>query len=280
MPEQFACAPQVGTPIEQDWAAFSVWLSTPTVATDKRAAGAWCPAALPDGIVKNGSGPVSLLVFDVDDCGPDGIDRSVTSLAEFAGLVIPTFSATPAKPKHRIVLRLSRPLTPDEFPPAWRQTANALEDDGVAGLDRGCKNLNRLYFASVCPAPGAWLGARELAGEPLDVARLLAAASADEAASSPSHARGGAVGPIRHHDAYVRGALERARRAVEDASEGERHGTLLNEAFSLARLELDEFTIRGALLESFVARAGAHRRHEGERAIRDAVTARARKAGA
>jgi hypothetical protein len=148
--------------------------------------------------------------------------------------------------------------------------ASTLEARGIT-LDRGCKNINRLYFACVARSPAAWLGARILTGAAVPVDAMLSAARADRAAAPvrrvPSM-------PVAHPDRYARGALQRARENVENASEGGRHDALLREAYSLARLRLDEATIADALLEGFVALAGEPRRREGERAIRDAVAAR------
>ena len=91
---EFRSYPQVGTLATVDAADFFEWFTTPTIVDDKRDAGAWCPCALPGGIVKRGAGPVALLAFDVDTCGPGGLDRTACALAAYAGAVVPTFNAT------------------------------------------------------------------------------------------------------------------------------------------------------------------------------------------
>jgi hypothetical protein len=179
-PERFRASPQVGLTITQEWQSLLRWFTWPTFEDCKQAAGAWCPCALEGGRVKAGAGPVSLLVGDVDECGADGIDRTVALLSACAGVVAPTFSATPEGPKHRIVLLLDRDLTADEFPIAWRKFNRRMAAHGVA-LDQGCKNVNRLYFACVCPSPDKWLGARILTGKPIAVDAMLTAARAEEA---------------------------------------------------------------------------------------------------
>ncbi len=268
--ERFAHAPQTGLTLVQEWHSLLRWLTWPAFGENKQAAGAWCPCVLGGGRVKGGKGPVSLLVADVDECAPGAIEYATAVLATYAGAVIPTFSATTEKPKHRIVLLPDRPILADEFPLVWAKMASTLEGRGIT-LDRGCKNINRLYFACVARSPAAWLGARILTGAPVPVDAMLSAARAERAAAPvrrvPSM-------PVAQADRYARGALQRARENVENASEGGRHDALLREAYSLARLRLDEATIADALLEPFVARAGAARRREGERAIRDAVSAR------
>jgi hypothetical protein len=277
-PERFAAQPQQGATIEQDWPSFRQWLCSPSFASEKRAAGAWCPAALPNGRVKGGRGPVQLLVADVDEAGPNSVELSAHILEPFEGVVVPTFSATLEKQKHRIVLTLTRPLDPiEEFPLAWAKMARRLGATGIT-VDRGCKNPNRLYFACVARSREAWLelgGARVLLGAPIDVDRMLDVARRDaDAERREREARAREQRPVGHPDAYVRGAIEKARSNLAGAGEGARHEVLMREAWSIARFGLSELAIREAILEAFVVVAGEPRRREGERAIRDAVNAR------
>jgi hypothetical protein len=276
-PERFEARPQIGIPITQEWHSLLRWLTWASFADSKRAHGAWCPTALARGVVKDGRGPVSLLVADVDDCGADGLDRSADALRPYAGAVVPTFSATREKPKHRIVLLPSRPLAAEEFPLAWTKMRDTLEGVGIV-IDKGCKNPNRLYFACVARSPSAWLGARILTGEPVPVDAMLEAARAEAEDAARERARRPAPRPVgeQHRDKYIAAAISKAHANVAGASEGGRHDVLLREAFSLARLGLTHVQIADALLGAFVAAAGESRRTEGLRAIHDAVEARAR----
>lgn len=278
--KRFEALPQVGVPVTRPWYRLARWLTAPTIGATKTGAGAWCPAALPGGAVKNGRGPMSLLVADVDDCAAGAIRRHAEILSDLRGLIIPTFSATPEKPKHRIVVRLSREITEHEFPVLWPKMSRDFATLGIV-VDKGCKNNNRLYFACVAKSAEAWLGAAELRGDPIPVDVMLAAAEAERVEQEAARIRksGGASRvPItpEGRDRYVAGACEKARANVASASEGGRHDVLLKETFALARFGLSEAEITRALLESFVATAGEHRRREGERAIRDAAAARGR----
>ncbi len=283
-PERFAARPQVGLRVTQEWSSLLAWLTSPTFAPDKRAAGAWCPAALDGGRVRGGSGPVSLLVADVDECEAGALERSGGALASYAGAVIPTFSATPEKPKHRIVLALSRPLDPDEFPVVWMHFARALFAAGIT-LDRGCKNINRLYFACASPSPERWAelgGARRLTGWPVPVDEVLHTARAAGAAREAERERARANRPAAPAPAndtrracYVNAAISREVSNIYAASEGGRHDALVRAAFRLARFsDVDESEIVEALLGPFLAVAGEPRRREAERSIRDAINAR------
>ncbi len=272
---RFAAKPQVGISTVQEWHSLLRWLTWPSCADSKQSHGAWCPTELEGGAVRGGRGPVALLVADVDECGPGAIEHSAAVLAPYAGAVVPTFSATPEKPKHRIVLLPDRSIAPDEFPLAWSRMAATLHGKGVV-IDKGCKNPNRLYFACVTRSPETWLGARLLTGAPVPVDAMLAAARRDlEREEAARRAR--PAPPIvldQHRDRYVAAAVDKARANILGANEGGRHEILLKESFSLARLPLSESQIADALLEPFVSVAGEPRRREGERAIRDAVAAR------
>ena len=285
-PERFAAKPQIGIALSQEWHSFLRWLTWPSVGPAKASFGAWCPTALARGIVKDGSGQSSLLVADVDECDAGAIERSVALCASCAGAIIPTFSATLEKPKHRIVLLLDRALSAEEFPVAWRKMARRLESAGVV-VDKGCKNINRLYFACVVRSPEAWLGAHILPGKPLPVDSMLAVARAEEteAARIRDAARARAAvapSPTEHdrHSAYLAAAAAAERANIAGAGEGGRHEALLRAAYALARFDISEVEIERELLPVFVVAAGEPRRHEGERAIRDAVVARRRELSA
>ena len=278
-PERFASKPQVGLALRQEWRSFIRWLTWPSYG-EKKQYGAWCPTALQGGVVKDGTGPVSMLVADVDDCSEGAIQRSVEALSNYQGTIIPTFNAKPEQPKHRIALRPDRPLTAEEFPIAWTKMASDLAAAGIV-VDKGCKNLNRLYFACVARSPEAWLGARLLTGAPVAVDAMLDAARAEEEDAARERAARPPPRPVleQHRDRYVAAAIDRERENVRGVGEGGRHDALLRACFALARFDdLGEDAIRDALLETFVAAAGEDRRNEGIRAIRNAVNARKRSA--
>jgi len=280
-PERFGADPQVGVPIAQGWPSFVRWLTTPTYAAAKQAGGAWTPCELPAGKVLGGKGPVSLLVLDVDHAGPEGLARSADVCGAYEGVIVPSFSATPENQKHRLVLTLSRPLTADEFPVAWRKCAADLELAGIV-VDPACKNINRLWFAPVARSRETWLGARILTGAPVDVDRMREAAHADEEAARVAREQARAHRPpssspasdSADRGAWVRTQVDRRISDVYRATEGERHGALLRAAYSLGCLpELSADTIADALIGPFVSVAGESRRTEGEKTIKGAVEA-------
>ncbi len=131
--------------------------------------------------------------------------------------------------------------------------------------DESAKDCSRLNYVPV-RATGSGYQFSRIAGEPLDVARMLAAQP------PPAPRSATRLSPLpQHRDKYISAALAKARANVAAANPGGRHLALLREAFSLARLDLTESEIADALLPAFVAAAGEARRREGERAIRDGV---------
>jgi hypothetical protein len=133
--------------------------------------------------------------------------------------------------------------------------------------DEGAKDASRLSYSPV-RRPGARYRFATVDGVPLDARAVLAAQPPPPPRILPRP-----VAP-EHADAYLRAALRRAADAIASASPGERHYALSREAFSLARLGLDEGQIVSALLPAFVAAAGERREYEGGRTIRDAIRAR------
>jgi hypothetical protein len=269
-PAQFACKPQVGTHWSCTWRELADFLATPAVARltgdddrDKAQAGAWSPA-LYGGNVRQQSAieHVDALVVDIDQGG------DVTSVAEVLGryraIVHSTFKSRPEAPRCRAVIALAEPMDVDTYKATHAVVRAHLAALGMI-VDRGASDASRLSYAPVV-RPGASYDYRANDGEPLDARAVLAA--------QPTPAPRTARTTSTHADAYLRGALQRAADAVAAASPGERHYTLCREAWSLARLELNEDVIAGALLPAFLATAGEARRCEGERTIHDGIRAR------
>ena len=266
-PERFFSPKQIGIVIRQDPYSCMRWLTWPSFVEDKRMVGAWCPAALKNGVVAKGTGPVCALVGDVDSCTEGALDRHAQILAPFSGVIVPSFNATKGIPKHRIVLWASRPIDgATEFRLAWSKFAAELADAGIV-VDQACKNINRLYYGCATRSPATWLGARILTGEPVDVDGMLYAAKRD--AEREAVLRAARTPSTAHLDANEK--IARAVAAVQGAPEGGRHHMLLRRAYSLALDGVNETEIERALLPAFVQAAGPRREREGERAIKDAI---------
>ena len=99
-------------------------------------------------------------------------ERLVELWSSYAGAVHTSHSHTAEHPKHRIILRTSRDMTPDEHAVVWRHVRDLAVAHGQV-LDEQTRDASRLWFV---PAkrdgfPFAW---HELTGAPLDVDGILA----------------------------------------------------------------------------------------------------------
>jgi hypothetical protein len=264
-PWRFHARPQVGVALQLTWDELARWLSHPTMGQGKDEAGAWSPALYRGGVRRKAAlAHVDAIVVDVDEGGD--VDRVAGVVARYSAIVHSTFSSTPDAPRCRVVLALAEPLGAAMYEATHAVVRSHLRAAGIAA-DEGAKDASRVSYAPVT-RPGASYRYRRIDGVPLDASAVLAAQPPPAPRSSPRP-----IAP-EHRDAYVRGALRRAADAVAGSNPGSRHHALSREAFTLARLEVDEGQIASALLPAFVASAGERREHEGRRTIRDAVRAR------
>lgn len=135
---------------------------------------AWAPHKLKPGTTRANENVecVTALVLDCDGGIPlEQIRHLFDGLAYVAHS---SHSHTPAKPKHRVVVALSRPVSANEWPEFWRAVVARFDK---AGPDRACADPARLYYLPSCPedtAAHAWSTHQE--GEALDVDTILAEA--------------------------------------------------------------------------------------------------------
>lgn len=264
-PERFRASPQVGVPCVMPWESLAAYLSRPSMGESKDAEGGISPALYKDNIRRKANlVHVGALVLDLDEGGD--VDRVADVLAKYSAIVHETFSSTDDESRCRAYVQLVEPVDAATYE---RTHAIARAHLSAVGLvaDEGAKDASRLSYAPV-RRPGACYRFRVTKGAPLDAHAVLAA--------QPVRVKPPPLPAPRaeYADAYVRAALQRAADEVSSSSAGVRHYTLSKEAFGLARLELDEHQIAGALLPAFVAAAGERRGIEGARTIRDAIRAR------
>ncbi len=263
--EQFSRTPQVGGPRRPTWRALAAFLSRPIIGEAKDIAGGYSPA-LYEGDVRRKANLVHVgaCVLDVDEGGD--VDVVAASLRQYDAIVHETFSSMPDASRCRALVRLAVPIDGSTYERLHAIVRRRLGATGIV-VDEGAKDASRLSYMPV-RRPGAAYRFRVVQGRALNAAAVLAGQP------PPPPRRPVQLPRPEHRDAYVRRALERAAGEVSAASAGVRHYTLSKEAFSLARLGLDEGEIARALLPSFVNAAGERREHEGARTIRDAVRAR------
>lgn len=164
------------------WADFLGFVASPRVAEDKKALEGWSPIRAKNN--RRGAAnveAVSAVVLD-DDASGLSTEQVAAVYAGASGVVHTSFSHAPEHPKHRVVLRCSRDMTPDEYPRVWRFVRDAATARGQR-LDEAPKDASRFWYV-----PGRREGGvydwRELAGQPLDVDAILR--QANEPSSTPT----------------------------------------------------------------------------------------------
>jgi hypothetical protein len=141
----------------------------------------WCPCTfVDDHRLKTGVEQVTVLVVDIDHQQPG----NYTAKLEAAGVshvVHSTHSHRDGDWCLRVVVQLSRPVTPAEWP---RFRAAALARFGLPG-DEATKDASRLFFLPSAPSDGPIVGYEE-PGHPLDVDEILGAPAVAGLAPTPA----------------------------------------------------------------------------------------------
>ena len=117
---------------------------------------------------------VFALVLDFDD-GDTTLEQAALLFPRTRAAVYTTFSSTPAKPKLRLILPFTRPVSADEYARIWLW-AEGRCTKRKRTIDASTRDPSRLWFIpshAVGCTTYAW---RELPGRPVDVAKVLAAA--------------------------------------------------------------------------------------------------------
>ena len=116
--------------------------------------GGFVPAELRNGRRKRENvNCVSMLKLDGDDVAPDFLRRFETK-NPFAAVVYSTHSHTPEAPRLRILIPLTRDLSPDEGMAVTRYIANSL---GIDQFDECSYQMHQLMYWPSCPSNGAYI---------------------------------------------------------------------------------------------------------------------------
>jgi len=208
---------------------------------------------------------VTALCLDYD-AGEQSLEDVTSAWSNWRGLVHSSKSHTTAHPRLRVVLPLAEPVDV-----AGHRRLSAWAVGRSAGLDVGATSDPARLWWWPSTVTGehcyAWLRGRLL--------RLRDAPPIPPPPVRPprSGPRQGAA--TRYAEAAVRSAGDR----IASASVGDRHATLLREAWSLSRLVRDGLLDEGGVVSELTAAAleAGKPEREVERAIRDAFRAAARR---
>lgn len=118
---------------------------------------------------------VSALVLDYD-AGTTSLDDAAALWADHFGAMHTTRSHKPEHPRFRVILPLTRIVTPDEFAVVWRW-ASKIAAGANHKIDTKTKDLARLWYR---PALTEGYETRRLTGDPIDPDPIIAAHKYDE----------------------------------------------------------------------------------------------------
>ena len=130
---------------------------------------------------------ISLACIDFDslDEGEVPHDVHVDNLAGLWQAWHTTYSHTPAAPRWRLVMRLSRPVTAAEYRQLWPGLLEMLGHDSA--IDRACNDPARLWYWPSCPVGGA-TGSLLVQGTALDVDEMIGKPAQSEPEPEPAGA--------------------------------------------------------------------------------------------
>ncbi len=111
----------------------------------------------------------SMVTLDIDYGQTDTPDVIDDLLYGFAWCLYSTHSHTPETPRYRLVIPLTRNVTPDEYIPIARRLA---EEIGIDLFDSSTYEPSRLMYWPSCPKDGEYIF-RNCDGEPTDADKVL-----------------------------------------------------------------------------------------------------------
>jgi hypothetical protein len=129
----------------------------------------WSPALYAPGDKRANANvqTVTALVYDFDH-GKESPEVVANALRKknVAFILHTTWSHHPSEPRYRIILFLSRPLSPEEYPQAWASGLRRIGYD--AGVDRQARNISRHYALPAQVNGEEYVSEMNLVGVPLD----------------------------------------------------------------------------------------------------------------
>ena len=112
----------------------------------------------------------SLVTLDIDFATPATIDTVRDMLYGTAWCLYSTHSSTPEKPRYRLVVPLSREISPEEYIPVARRVA---DDIGIDTFDDSTYEPSRLMYWPSVPSDATYIFETG-EGDPLDADKYLA----------------------------------------------------------------------------------------------------------
>jgi len=159
-----------GTSKEMSWPELAEALSRPQPGNKNELPG-WSPVTfINDRRLQENVQRVFAFVGDVDK-GGISIDRLRAALKPWRAFIHSTSSATPAAPKWRFVIPLSRPIDKETFAQVWEMMRECFDAEGITLDPSACSDPSRFWYVPGNPKEGEFVH-EHIDGEPFDVDSL------------------------------------------------------------------------------------------------------------
>lgn len=177
--------------VESSWEDFAAGFSF-MPAQNKLDLPLWSPAEFKGNRSGANVERVHALVLDLDEVTEEQALAACSALERYRALVYTTWSHRPSEGKFclRVVVDVTRPILPAEWPLFWRAASGitgvpVVDPQAGGGVDRSCQDISRAYFPCAGP-PGSEDDHFQLTftGEPIDVAAFVASTPAASLSSS------------------------------------------------------------------------------------------------
>lgn len=225
-----------GTAIETTWPEwFATFADAPRFRGDMRHPG-WS-AAVVEPCVRSKQNVVGLSALVLDYDSGTTLDAAEAHWREWYGLIHTTRKHSAEKHRFRVILPLTRIVTPDEYDTLWRWAESIAVAAGHV-IDPATKDPSRFWFLP----GGDTYERRALNGQAVDPDPIIASSRKQPDLPPP-------VEPTPIRRGYGEAALHKACERVRRAPEGTRNDALNSEAYSLARL------VAGGVIDDSTARS-------------------------
>jgi len=212
-----------GSAIESSWTDLGRWLATAQrrpADAERPNLGGWSAAVFTEGRRRRDAVErVTALVLDIDS-GDVPLERLRAHFTGMEAFIHSTRRYRPAAPRWRVVLRVTRPMSPDEHAIVWRKERDRLAAREVA-IDEATKDASRFWYVPCEPVEGAFVF-EALDGRALDVDEAVRAAPVVAPPSATPTAPIGEVNDLPPLEVRMQWARAYARK-VPPAVSGE-HG--------------------------------------------------------
>lgn len=151
------------------WQELATLLTNSIEATTKHAVGLWSPASFTGPRKASNVTEVGALVLDFD--GGTSLEQVRALSCGLCAILHTTWSHQPGGPRFRLVVQLSRAISPTDFGPVWQWAARRFSAD-CTGPDPACKDPGRCWLLPSHPR-GAEHYEEVLQGDALDVDQIL-----------------------------------------------------------------------------------------------------------